>query len=135
MWFIFFDILWLIICDSNICFSFELLFVIQLLISFEFYIKNIYLFSFSEFISIWLILKLVFFYFFFMIKYNKQVDKTNPFNEWIVLGLRNPDPFNKYVGLGLTHIAKNSHKWTQHKPNTRTQIAIPSHNTSSKKSK
>ena len=36
--------MWLIICDIEICFSFEWLFVTQLLISSEFYIKNIYLY-------------------------------------------------------------------------------------------
>ena len=33
-----------IICDIEICFNFKWLFVMQLFISFEFYIKNIYLF-------------------------------------------------------------------------------------------
>ena len=42
------------------------------------------------------------------IKSDEQVDMTNPFNKWDVLGLRNPDPFNKYDGLGLTYIVKYS---------------------------
>ena len=62
----------------------------QLLVSSEFYIKNIYLF------------------FFILIKYDKQVDITDPFNKWVVLGLRNLDPFNKQVGLVLTYIVKYS---------------------------
>ena len=139
MWFIFLDILCLIICDIDICFIFKLLFVIQLLVSSEFYIKNIYLFSFLKFISIWLILKLVclfvcFFFFFFvvMIKSDKQVDTTDPFNKWIVLGLTNPGPFNKYVWLRLTHIVEYS--WVD---TTRTRHANTNchHNTSSMKSK
>ena len=63
-----------------------------------------------------------------MIKSDKQVDTTNPFNKWIMLRLRNPNPFNKYVGLELTHIVEYS--WVD-----TTRIAISSHNTSSKKSK
>ena len=72
----------------------------QLLVSFEFYIKNIYLLVFFN----------KYIYFFILIKSDKQVDTTNPFNKWVVLGLMNLDPFNKtysfnkYVGLGLTHI-------------------------------
>jgi len=50
--------------------------MMQLLVSSEFYIKNIYLFGFSEFLSIWLILKL---FFFMLIKSDKQVNTTNPF--------------------------------------------------------
>ena len=41
--------MWLIICDIKIYFSFEWLFVKQLFISFELYIKNIYLFVFHIF--------------------------------------------------------------------------------------
>ena len=48
------------------------------------------------------------FFFFILIKYNKQVDTTDPFNKWIVLGLRNLDPFNKHVGLVLTYIVEYS---------------------------
>ena len=43
----FIDILWLIICDIVIFFNFEWLIIMQLLVSSEFYIKNIYLFVFS----------------------------------------------------------------------------------------
>ena len=43
-----------------------------------------------------------------MIKSNRQVDTTDPFNKWVVLGLRNLDSFNKHVGLRLTHIVKHS---------------------------
>ena len=32
-----------------------------------------------------------------MIKSNKQVDTTDPFNKWVMLWLRNLDPFNKHV--------------------------------------
>ena len=96
MWFIFFDILWLIICDIVIYFSFEWLFVMQLFVSSEFYIKKVYLFVFSLF------------FFFILIKFDKQVDTTNLFNKLVVLGLKNLDPFNKYVGLGLTYIVEYS---------------------------
>ena len=41
-----------------------------------------------------------------MIKYNKQIDTTDPFNKWIVLELRNFNPFNKHVGLVLTYIVE-----------------------------
>ena len=80
--FFFFDILWLIIFDSGICFNFERLFVMYLLVSSEFYIKNIYIF-----------------YFFILIKFDKQVDLTDLFNKWFMLGLRNSNPFNKHVRL------------------------------------
>ena len=30
---------------------------------------------------------------------------TNPFNKWVMLGLRNLNSFNEHVGLVLTHIA------------------------------
>ena len=104
MWFIFFDILWLIICDIEICFSFEWLFVMQLLVSSEFYIKNIYLFWF--FIIHINLVNTIFFFFFILIKSNKQVNTTDPFNKWVMLGLKNPDPFNKHVGLVLTHMSE-----------------------------
>ena len=94
MWFIFFDILWLIIYDIRICFSFKWLFVMHLLVSFEFYIKNIYLFFYN--------------FFFILIKYDKKVDTINPFNKWVMLGLRNLNPFNKHVGLVLTYIVEYS---------------------------
>ena len=68
----------------------------QLLISFEFYIKNICLLVFS-YIYIYI-------YFFILIKSNKHANTTYPFNKWIVLGLRNLDLFNKHVRLVLTHI-------------------------------
>ena len=90
MWFIFFDILWLIICNIKICFSFEWLFVMQLFISSEFYIKNIYLF--------------LFFFFIILIKSNKQVDTIDLFNKWVILGLMNLNLFNKHIGLVLTYI-------------------------------
>ena len=64
----------------------------QLLVSFNFYIKKIYLFVFSQ-IS-----------FFILIKSDKQVDTTDPFNKWVVLELRNLDVFNKHVRLVLTYI-------------------------------
>ena len=62
----------------------------QLLLNFEFYIKNIYVFFII--------------FFFILIKYDKQVDMTNPINKWVMLGLRNLDSFNKHVGLVLTYI-------------------------------
>ena len=71
----------------------------QLLVSSEFYIKNIYLFWFFI-----IHINLVNTIFFFFIKSNKQVDTIGLFNKWVVLGLRNLDPFNKHVGLMLTHI-------------------------------
>ena len=71
----------------------------QLLVSSEFYIKNIYLFWFFI-----IHINLVNTIFFFLIKSNKQVDTIGLFNKWVVLGLRNLDPFNKHVGLMLTHI-------------------------------
>ena len=92
MWFIFFDILWLIIYDIRICFSFEWLFVMHLLVRSEFYIKNIYLFFFHNFIF----------------HFNKKVDTINPFNKWVMLGLINLNPFNKHVGLVLTYIVEYS---------------------------
>ena len=91
LWFIFFDILWLIICDIGICFTFEWLFVMQLLVISKFYIKNIY-----------------FFCFFILIKSNKQIDMTDPFNKWVGLGLKNLDLFNKHVGLVLTYVVEYS---------------------------
>ena len=56
----------------------------QLFVNFEFYIKNIF--------------------FFILIKFNRQVDMIDFFNEWVVLELRNLDLFNKQVGLMLTYI-------------------------------
>ena len=47
---------------------------------------------------------------------------TDPFNKWVVLGLRNLDPFNKHVGLVLTHII-STHELIQHEPDTQTPIA------------
>ena len=67
--------------------------MMQLLVSFEFYIKNIYVFFIN-----------FFFFFFILIKYDKQVDMTNPINKWVMLGLRNLYSFNKHVGLVLTYI-------------------------------
>ena len=64
----------------------------QLLVSFNFYIKKFYLFVFSQ-IS-----------FFILIKSDKQVDTTDPFNKWVILELRNLDLFNKHVRLVLTYI-------------------------------
>ena len=78
--------------------------MIQLLISSEFYTKNIYFFGFSS-------LNLVntnYFFLFILINSDKQVDTINPFNKWVMLGLSNLDPFNKHVGLVLTHIVKYS---------------------------
>ena len=43
-----------------------------------------------------------FIFFFVLIKYDKQIDITDPFNKWVVLGFKNLDPFNKYAKLVLT---------------------------------
>ena len=70
--------------------------MIQLLVNSKFYIKNIFVFCF-------------FIYFFFiLIKYNKQVDTTDSFNKWVKLGLKNLNPFNKLVGLVLTYVVEYS---------------------------
>ena len=61
--------------------------MIQLFVSFEFYIKNIYLF-----------------FFFILIKSDKQVNMIDSFNKWVVIRLRNFDPFNKHDGLMLIYI-------------------------------
>ena len=70
--------------------------MMQLLVNSKFYIKNIYFFCFFIF------------FFFILIKYNKQVDTSDPFNKWVKLGLRNLDPFNKHVGLVLTYVIEYS---------------------------
>ena len=57
--------------------------------------------------------------FFILIKSNKQVNTTDPFNKLVGLGLKNLDPFNKHVGLVLTYVVEYS--WLD----TRTQIATP----------
>ena len=48
------------------------------------------------------------FFFFILIKSNKQVDMTDPFNKWVGLGLGNLDSFNKQVGLVLTYVIEYS---------------------------
>ena len=56
-------------------------------------------------------------FFFILIKSNKQIDTTDPFNKWVELGLRNLDLFNKHVGLVLTYVVKYSWldtTWTRH---------------------
>ena len=67
----------------------------QLLVSYEFYIKIFFLFFHN-------------FFFFILIKSNKQVNTIDPFNKWVGLGLRNFDPFNKHVGLVLTYVVEYS---------------------------
>ena len=67
----------------------------MLFVSYEFYIKNIYLFIFA-------------FFFLILVKFDKQVDTTDPFNKWVMLGLINLDLFNKYIELVLTHIIEYS---------------------------
>ena len=64
----------------------------QLLVNSKFYIKFFFFIIF----------------FFILIKSNKQIDTTDPFNKWVELGLRNLDPFNKHVGLVLTYVVKYS---------------------------
>ena len=64
------------------------------------------------------------FFFLILIKSNKQVNTTNPFNKWVRLGLRNLDPFNKHVGLVLTYVV-NTHDLTRHESDTQTRIATP----------
>ena len=49
--------------------------MMQLLVSFEFYIKNIYIFFFHKF------------FFFILIKSGKQIDTTDPFNKWVMLAM------------------------------------------------
>ena len=69
--------------------------MIQFLVSCEFYIKNIYLFVFSNFFfhfdKIWLIGR-----------------HDYPVNKWVMLGLKNFDPSNKHVGLVLTYVVEYS---------------------------
>ena len=48
------------------------------------------------------------FFFFILIKSDKQADMIESFNKWVVLGLRNLDLFNKHVGLVLTYIVEYS---------------------------
>ena len=107
MWFIFFDILWLIIYDIMICFSFE------------FYIVCLF---FQIYIYIY-----IYIFFFILIKSDKQVDNTDPFNKYIVLGLRNLDSFDKHVGLVLTNII-DTNELTRYEPDTQTRIATPRQN-------
>ena len=44
------------------------------------------------------------FFFLILIKFNKQIDTTDPFYKWVMLGLVNLNPFNKHVRLVLTYI-------------------------------
>ena len=46
----------------------------------------------------------IYIFFFILIKSDKQIDTTDPFNKLVMLGLRNLDPFNKHVGLMLIYI-------------------------------
>ena len=69
----------------------------QLLVSSKFYIKK-------EFICLFFQKKKKI----ILIKSNKWVNTTNPFNKWVMLGLRNLDPFNKHVELVLTYIIEYS---------------------------
>ena len=69
----------------------------QFLVNSKFYIKNIFFFCF-----------VINFFFFVLIKSNKQIDTTDPFNKWVGLGLKNLDPFNKHVGLVLTYVVEYS---------------------------
>ena len=48
------------------------------------------------------------YFFSILIKSNKQVDTTDLYNKWVMLGLRNLDLFNKHVGLTLTYIIEYS---------------------------
>ena len=76
----------------------------MLFVSYEFYIKNIYLFIFA-------------FFFLILVKFDKQVDTTDPFNKWVMLGLINLDLFNKYDKLVLTYIVEYlwvNTTWTQY---------------------
>ena len=88
MWFIFFDILWLIICDIGYALILNDYLWCNYSLVLNFILKNIYIYIYCFFIKI---------------KYDKQVDITDPINKWVVLGLRNLDPFNKYVKLVLTY--------------------------------
>ena len=48
--------------------------MMQLLVSSEFYIKNIFFFFHK-------------FFFFILIKSGKQIDTTDPFNKWVMLAM------------------------------------------------
>jgi len=81
----------------------------QLLVNHEFHIKNIYLFGFFIIHTNSVNTKIIIIFFWvILIKSNKQVDTTDSFNKWVVLGLRNLDSFNKHVGLKLTYIVEYS---------------------------
>ena len=63
--------------------------------------------SYSLFLNF--ILKIFFFFiifFFILIKSNKQINTTDPFNKWVGLGLKNLNLFNKHVGLVLTYVVE-----------------------------
>ena len=69
-------------------------------------------------------------FFFILIKFDKQVDTTDPFNKWVVLGLINLDPFNKYVKLVLIYIIEYSRVvTTRNETDTWIRIATPKFNT------
>ena len=76
----------------------------QLFVSSEFYIKNVFFCFFFFHNSIWLILSFIFFFFHFDKNLINRFNTIDLFNKWVVLGLRNFDSFNKLVELVLTHI-------------------------------
>ena len=100
---IFFNILWFIICDIEIFFSFKWLFFMKLLVSYEFYIKKNYFLVFNSSYQFGWYKD---FFFLALIKSDKQVNTTNLFNKQIVLELRNLDLFNKNIDLVSIHIVK-----------------------------
>ena len=126
MWFILFNILWLIICDIEILryvlILNDYLWCIYLLVP-NFILKNIYFLVFHNLDQFGKYYNLHIF--FALRKYNKWVDTTDSFSKQVVLGLRNLDLFNKYVWLGLTHIVKYSLIDTT--SDMRTWIATPNH--------
>ena len=94
MWFIFSDILWLIICDIVICLVLNDYLWCNYSLVLNFILKYLFVCFFIVF--------------FILIKSNKQVDITDSFNKCVMLGLKNFDPFNKYVKLVLTYIVEYS---------------------------
>ena len=59
----------------------------------------------------------IFFFFFALIKFDKWVDTTNPFNKYVALELKILNLFNKYVGLEMTYDSYNRILMSQHDTN------------------
>ena len=56
-------------------------------------------------------------FFFALIKFDKWVDTTNPFNKYVALGLKILNLFNKYVGLEMTYDSYNQILMSKHDTN------------------